>query len=618
MIAQTYTTPAAAANNTKVSVVRTADSTNILKTTVARDVYRTEDYQANYTVEVPYQDTETYWESVPYEEQESYTDWEVYYERERVCRTETEYKDSCHDVRKCEPVFENRCERRRVCSLNMPAAVNFAMALFGSNISHANDAERAGRERREREDNDRRQREERERRDRDNRERENREREGRERRDREDRERRDREERDRREREERGRREREERERKDREERDRRDREERERRCNKEVCERVKTGETCRNERECRRIAHPVQKCDYEQVRKTRAVTKYRWVTKYRQEARTRTVTRHRTETRCCVTRQREVLDHQYTAQVEVRFPTNASLIGTESEKFNVELKGYDAQASVTITPVSSIYKYEPRINKVSADQFVIDMILVPTYQPADLAENTVDKFQLSALGNITQLTFVDMGTVAKVQNSYELILTDATGAELLRDTYDPKGQAQVRWQLPLAIPANTEVRAQLTVKRDGVVIAAPVQFTVDKILKVQAEAKYDITPYTDKNQVGKFSLGGSGKKLIIYFRDLTKDIAQVKTEYTFKVSLVEKAGPRVLAEKTFLREHLTMAADGRIPLAAAEAFGIEEADLALLTSGKTLLIEGQVVRNGTRFPNGSFAIPKKVTLAVP
>lgn len=104
----------------------------------------------------------------------------------------------------------------------------------------------------------------------------------------------------------------------------------------------------------------------------------------------------------------------------------------------------------------------------------------------------------------------------------------------------------------------------------------------------------------------------------MIFLRDLTKDIAQVKSEYTYKVSLMEKAGSPVLAEKAFLREHLTVAADGRIPLSAATAFGIAEQDLVLLTSGKTILIEGQVVRKGTRFPNGAVAIPKKVTLTIP
>lgn len=102
-------------------------------------------------------------------------------------------------------------------------------------------------------------------------------------------------------------------------------------------------------------------------------------------------------------------------------------------------------------------------------------MVLVPTYQPTDLGENAVDKFQLSALGNITQLTFTDMGTVAKVQSFYELVMIDINGTEILRDTYDPKGQAQVRWQLPVTIPAGLDVHTQITVKREGVVIAAPV-----------------------------------------------------------------------------------------------------------------------------------------------
>lgn len=63
-------------------------------------MYRTEDYQDNYTVKVPYEATETYYEDVAYQDYESYTDYEEYYDRERVCRTENEYRESCHDVRK--------------------------------------------------------------------------------------------------------------------------------------------------------------------------------------------------------------------------------------------------------------------------------------------------------------------------------------------------------------------------------------------------------------------------------------------------------------------------------------------------------------------------------------
>jgi hypothetical protein len=392
-----------------------------------------------------------------------------------------------------------------------------------------------------------------------------------------------------------------------------------ERRCDANgKCETTQIGENCNTFRECRRDPRSVQKCSYESVRKTRPVTKTRSVTRYRDERRTRTVTRYRDESRCCVTRERQVFDRQYAATVEVRFPSETALIGLETEKFKLEMTDYDASAQVTITPVSTVYKYEAQVVKDGANNFIITMKFVPTYQPADLGETTLDKFQINAIGSALQLNFVDMGTVAKVQTSYDLSLLDAaTGNEIARTTYDPRGQAQVRIDIPTTVAANTDVRLRLTVNRTGMVISSPVNFTVDKALKVQAEAKYDATSYMDKNQVGKFSLVGSGKKLVLNMRDLTKDIPQVKTQYTFKISLLEKGVPRLLAEKTFLREHITVDGEGRIALSAVESFGITEQDLALLTSGKTILIDGQVLRQGTRFPQGSFAIPKKVTLEI-
>lgn len=643
----------AAASQPNVNLQRTAQSTDPLMTTVSQDVYRTEDYQDSYTVQVPYQEEETYYENVPYQEKETYTDYEEYWDTERVCRQETVYDDQCRTERKCTPRYERRCERRRVCSLNTtPSMFNAILMLVAGDSAFARpheggpggptppnddqrrqeeerrrqeqERQRQDQERRQREEQDRqnRDRQERERQDRDRQERERQERQrGEQERQRQEQERRQREEQDRqnRDRQERERQERDraERDRRDREERDRREREERERRCNQEVCENVVVGQDCRDERVCQRVPRQETRCENQQVRKTRPVIKERWVTKYRQERRTRTVTRYRDEVRCCVTRQRQVFDHQYVANVEVRFPADAVLAAGEAENFAISLVGSDATADLQVTAVNSIYTYKPQIQKFS-DKFIVTMDVVPTYQAIELGDQTLGKFQISTNGRSTTLSFVDQGLRPKLETTYHLSIVDAqSGAQLWTSDYNPQGAAQASIDLQMLLPAQKQVYLRMDVARYGLVVDQPVLFSMQKGLTVVPEKTYDPAPYMDASQVGKFSTEGSRSGLIVYMRDLTQSIPQVKTEYALRISVVENGQPRMLAEKVFARETLKLTSDGRIVLSAAREFGIAEDMMRVLTSGKTIIVEGQVIRRGILFPGEMFSIPKRVSLGI-
>lgn len=545
------------------------------------DIYRTETYQAYYTEEVPYQHEEFYYEQVPYQELERYTDYEDYWQRETVCRNETRWDDLCENKRRCEPRFERRCERKRVCQVAMPGLLQAALLLLQPDEALADRNGRGGRgggnedEDRRRRDNEDRQRHERER---------------------NERERRDREDRDRREREDRGRREREE-------------------RCNREVCENVKVGENCRDEHVCRKVPRHEKVCREENVRKSRPVEKTRWVTKYRDERRTRWVTKYRTEQRCCVTKERQVFDHSIRANITLQFPPQATLEKGEKESFSVSLNEVVGRPNVTVQPKGTIYAYQPKIQAISAEDYVVQMDVVPSYAPGDLGDMSLTDVTLASIGPKLRLTWMDKGVVKKVRTDYVIRLIDpSSGVELAHlDALEQK-QVNAVFDFGLNLPIGTPVLIRLEVRRNGIVLAQPIYFTAERALMVTPDLAYDPAPYMDKSQVGKFSLGGRGPDLVLYFRDLTQDIPQVSTQYQYRLSL----GGKVLSEKVFSRGDLNVQSDGRIPLPAADAFGLSEGDLKLLSKGKILTVDGRVIRHGMRFPGGSYTIPKKVNLTIP
>ncbi len=606
-----------------VDVTRTLRNSQQITQQLSRNVYRTETYEETYTVEVPYEEEEVYYEDVPYEELETYTDYEEYWVEKEVCREETTYQEECETKRTCEPRKERRCERKRVCMVpSSSPALHGLMLLFGTEAAFADRSGRGGGDGDEDREKQRREREQREReesgrreRDREQRERERREREEREGRDREQRER-ERRDREQREREENGRRERE----REQRERERREREEREReerdreRCWQQRCEDVVVGQDCRDQRDCRRIPKKETKCEIKRVRQTRPVTKQRWVTKYRSERRTRMVTRYRTETRCCVTQQREVFERQFAANVELNFPAEATLTAQEQEIFNLHLQGTDNAALVTVTPKAALYGYKPQITRKDMNHFHVQMNLVPLYQPGELGLATLSTPRLNLSGRALRLSFTDTGVRPKVQTDYVLTILDASSkAELFKQQLQPVKQ-QIIWDLALNLPVGAQVTMHLQVVRQGVVLAATENFVSEKALTVLPEDNYNPKPYMDPSQVGKFSITGNKAATVIFFRDLTQDIPQVKSEYYYKIT----ANNRLLAEKTFMRENLKANAEGKLPLPLALAFGVPEVDLETLKSGTQITIEGQVLRYGSKFPKDPYSIPKRVTLTVP
>ena len=126
-------------------LTRTAQSPQTQSLQLSQNLFRSESYQAEYTVQIPYQVNETYVEQIPYTVSVPYTDYVTEYRSEYQCQQVTRYRSEqrcrtvhdvrrdchnetqchivpgapgqCHDVEECGiNVQGNRiCKTRRVC-----------------------------------------------------------------------------------------------------------------------------------------------------------------------------------------------------------------------------------------------------------------------------------------------------------------------------------------------------------------------------------------------------------------------------------------------------------------------------------------------------------------------
>jgi len=618
----------AIADQTESQITRTKDKPGPLSAKLSETLYRTEEYQAEYTVQVPYEDTEIYTERVPYEAQEEYQDTEVYTENEYRCHNETRYEERCSPEQKCHTEHRRECRQEQQCE-NVPRRVCEPRERC-ENVprqhcepkEHCENVPRVKCENREqcsdvpvqkcemdkvcqdvpnstggttpvcrpemkchteherkcanvpdcRTEHDRQCRT-------DNQCRTEYERQCRT---------------------------------------ENECRTEYDRQCHdREVCRDV-PEQKCHTEQVCRQVPVPHQECRWEPVQKTRQVTKVRTVIKYRDEQRSRTVVKYRDETRCCVTRQRQVFDHEYAATVQLNFPTEATLEAGEREVFNVELTGVDDRAGIKITSKKAFYTYRPEIKQTNARAFEVKMNLVPTYQGPELGVATITDLAVKAVGQRVQLQFKDSGAVAKVKTTYGIQLLDTTtGALIIQDTRENTSGAKISWNLNAPLAAATEIRAVLTVARAGVVIAQPVQFVWDNKIKVAAEAAYDPKPYADAKKIDGLKISGKRPQLSFSFIDGTKAIEQVTTAYAVRISVVEKNQTRALGSKVVAREDLKADREGRYSLSLIQDLGIAEADLKQLKAGAVLLAELEARRTGSRLKPNPLSLKKSAKFKV-
>lgn len=87
-----------------LNLVRTANSGTTLTGSLSKNLYRTETYDAPYTVEIPYEVDETYIEKIPYQVEVPYTEYVTDYRQEYVCHNVTRYREECRNETRCRTI----------------------------------------------------------------------------------------------------------------------------------------------------------------------------------------------------------------------------------------------------------------------------------------------------------------------------------------------------------------------------------------------------------------------------------------------------------------------------------------------------------------------------------
>ncbi len=383
-----------------VQIKHTSQSVNPFVATLSKNVFKTESYQAEYTVQVPYeateeytvqipyQTTETYEEQVPYTVDVPYTDYETAYRNEYVCHDRTAYRNECHNEQRCYIVPGSgggqQCRDVTECGVNSQGQKICKTRQVCDGGGNSGPQQRCD---------------------------------------------------------------------------------------NQQVCSQVPyTDHQCANEQ----VAYQREVIKHRTETRYRSETRTRTVTKYRTETRTRTVTKYRTETKCCVTKTREVFDHQLSFQVSVVFPQAAVLTPKETENLKLTLSSADP-AHVDLTVIDSIYGYKIAQQTVSGATIQVELALVPKFDLSNAGPKTILNYVVdhSPKYDKFRITFTDKFKANKVVTNYTITVTDLAGnliEELPANPLDANGKSLTRIKTQLNI--KTKIIATLKVRRESPLMA--------------------------------------------------------------------------------------------------------------------------------------------------
>lgn len=485
---------------------------------LSQNIYRDEVVQVPYTETVPYQETETYTENVPYTVTVPYQDEEVYYENEyrchdvtryrEECRNETRYRSECRNETRyrnecrTETRYRNECRDENKCYIvpgNGPTCRD--VQECGTNAR----GERICKTRRVCEGGSE------------------------------------------------GRREC-----------------KTERTCSnvpytERVCSNVPyTERVCQNvpytDRVCNNVPYTDRECRNESVRKTRTVTKYREETRYRQETRTRTVTKYREETRCCRPETKRVFDHQAQAAVEVIFPAEAQLVGSEQEVVLVQLVRAEP-ADVSVEVQSRLFNYTVARKNVTGASVVLELQATSKMDSESAGVASIQGVGLSQNSSTKEWSFSVVDTLVgpRWKNSYELIVTEeATSREVARRVVEADASGAIQLAFGL-LDIQGAASAQLKVRRESSLLPA-------KVLEFVQLSRFDrprlgrdgLEQLKDRMQVQIIDPLVAGAETRFGLQDLTPNYDDIKTSYRVILSRVVGGTPTErIAEKTFERVEL-------------------------------------------------------------
>ncbi|PIS10838.1 MAG: hypothetical protein COT73_07155 [Bdellovibrio sp. CG10_big_fil_rev_8_21_14_0_10_47_8] len=254
-------------------------------------------------------------------------------------------------------------------------------------------------------------------------------------------------------------------------------------------CENTSRQE-CSQEKHC--VETTRQECGYENVCYSVPVTRTRTVTRYRQEQRTRTVTkyyqvektrevtRYRDETRCCVTKYRDVFDHQDTLNVTIQFPQDAILYDGETEKMVISWIEKDNQIDVGLKMLTTFTSYKVVDRSVQGADAVLKLetVPVPALDPRLVGDQTVTGLRLKIMeDNTGVVVFKDVGQLAKISTVYELVVKDNTGLVLTTQRVTANGIADQKITLNQKLSLERDHTLTLKVLRSGAGLRPPIAF---------------------------------------------------------------------------------------------------------------------------------------------
>lgn len=518
----------APAEKTSAKLQRTSQSANPASVGLSKNLFRTEEYQAPYTVQVPYQETETYTVEVPYQVDETYTvqvpyqetetyvenvpytvsvpytDYETDYRNEYRCNDVTRYRRECSNVTR----YRNECRNEQKCHL-VPGDSGQCRDVeeCGTNAQ----GQRICKTRRV---------------------------------------------------------------------------------CDggSGPTQRCETQQVCNQvpytDHECREVPYTDQECSNVRVPYQREVTRYRdetryrqetrtrTVTKYRNETRTRTVTKHRTETRtrevtkyrneekCCVTKTREVFDRQLSFNVEVIFPQEAQLVGNESETLNVKLISANANtAQVQVDIVDSVYGYKIASQTANGASIQVVLALAPKYDLTNAGVSTIKGLRIDYLAAAQkfQVSFADAITSSRVQSAYTLEISDlASGALIEELAVSHLANGQLGAVVQATLDSNTKIKATLKVKRSGLLISNnEITFETAVNFEKRSLMKDDVASLSDVKLVAGQVIG-QGLESSFQLIDQTAEFSDVETSYDIFLTLkTADGGNQALKTTSISREAL-------------------------------------------------------------
>ncbi|WP_413944696.1 hypothetical protein [Bdellovibrio sp. HCB-162] len=346
----------------------------------------------------------------------------------------------------------------------------------------------------------------------------------------------------------------------------------------------------CRDVPQCRQVPYTDRECGYEQVRKTRTVTKYRdevryrqelrtrTVTKYRQEARTRTVTKYREETRCCVTKYRDVFDHQFTQPVAVVFPAEAVLLAGEVEKIQVTLRGSESKPDVNISVRSDIFGYAIDQVRMDGREKVFVLKLVPKWTEQNAGTASVQGLKLSFNKGQGKIIFKETVASARLVSVYTLEIRDQQSQAVILQQRIEGTEAKVFEIAAPELAREGKYGILLHVERHGVNVSGGA-LTFDQTASYEKKEldQDEIQNLKNKDQVQLVAIEGQGAESVLVFRDQTPAAEEIKS--TYKAVIWKKLSNgkiEWLGEKAFAREDITRTGDELV--IAFKAVGVNPA----------------------------------------